>query len=159
MQSVFMLMMSYLFLLSHHLRISLLHLQMPCLDHIRFILTILVLIQGPLLTHLVCHCPLQLWCCIHPIYFPSEMYSYTRNPHLIYNFLSYHRLSSPYYAIVSTLSSVSIPKSISETLSHPGWRQAIVEEIDALYSNDTLGSFHLTSWQVFSLGLYIESWS
>ena len=46
----------------------------------------------------------------------------TRNPHPIYNFLSYHRLSSSYYDFVSTLSSVSLPKSTSEALSHPGWR-------------------------------------
>ena len=44
----------------------------------------------------------------------------TRNPHLIYNFLSYHRLSSPYYAFVSAISSVSLPKSTHEALSHPG---------------------------------------
>ena len=44
----------------------------------------------------------------------------TRNPHPIYNFLSYHRLSSPYYAFVSVISSVSLPKSTPEALSHPG---------------------------------------
>ena len=44
----------------------------------------------------------------------------TRNPHPIYNFLSYHRLSSSYSAFVSTLSSISLPKSTSEALSHPG---------------------------------------
>ena len=46
----------------------------------------------------------------------------TRNPHPIYNFLSYHRLSSSYSAFVSTLSSVSLLKSTSEALFHPGWR-------------------------------------
>ena len=46
----------------------------------------------------------------------------TRNPHPIYNFLSYHRLSSPYSAFVSAISSVSLPKSTHEALSHPGWR-------------------------------------
>ncbi|RVW74545.1 Retrovirus-related Pol polyprotein from transposon TNT 1-94 [Vitis vinifera] len=60
---------------------------------------------------------------------------YTRNPHPIYNFLSYHRLSSSYSAFVSTLSSVSLPKSTSEALSHPGWRQAMVDEMAALHSN------------------------
>ena len=35
----------------------------------------------------------------------------TRNPHPIYNFLSYHRLSSPYSAFVSAISFVSLPKS------------------------------------------------
>ena len=61
----------------------------------------------------------------------------TSNPHLVYNFLSFHRLSLPYFAFVSTLSSVSTPKSTSEALSHPGWKQAMAEEMDALYSNDT----------------------
>ena len=38
----------------------------------------------------------------------------TRNPHLIYNFLSYHWLSSPYSAFVSAISFVSLPKSTPE---------------------------------------------
>ena len=45
---------------------------------------------------------------------------FTCNPHPVYNFLSFHRLSLPYFAFVSTLSSVSTPKSTSETLSHLG---------------------------------------
>ncbi|RVW47609.1 Copia protein [Vitis vinifera] len=61
----------------------------------------------------------------------------TRNPHPIYNFLSYHRLSSPYSAFISAISSVSLPKSTHEALSHPGWRQAMVDEMAALHSNDT----------------------
>ena len=44
----------------------------------------------------------------------------TPNPHPIYNFLSYHRLSSPYSAFVSAISSVSLPKSTHEALPHPG---------------------------------------
>ena len=60
----------------------------------------------------------------------------TSNPHHIYNFLSFHRLSLPYFSFVSTLSSISTPKSTSEALSHPGWKQAMAEEMDALYSND-----------------------
>ena len=61
----------------------------------------------------------------------------TSNPYPVYNFLSFHRLSLPYFAFVSTLSFVSTPKSTRETLSHPGWKQAMAEEMDALYSNDT----------------------
>ncbi|RVX13353.1 Retrovirus-related Pol polyprotein from transposon RE1 [Vitis vinifera] len=61
----------------------------------------------------------------------------TRNPHPIYNFLSYHRLSSPYSAFVSAISSVSLPKSTPEALSHPGWRHAMVDEMAALHSNGT----------------------
>ncbi|RVW26617.1 Retrovirus-related Pol polyprotein from transposon TNT 1-94 [Vitis vinifera] len=62
----------------------------------------------------------------------------TRNPHPIYNFLSYHRLSSPYSAFVSAISSVSLPKSTPEALSHPGWRQAMVDEM-LLYTPMALG--------------------
>ena len=45
---------------------------------------------------------------------------FTNNPHLVYNFLNFHYLSLPYFVFVSTLSSVSTPKSTSEALSHPG---------------------------------------
>ena len=61
----------------------------------------------------------------------------TCNPHPVYNFLTFHRLSLPYFAFVSILSSISTPKSTSETFSHPGWKQAMTLEIDALYSNGT----------------------
>ena len=61
----------------------------------------------------------------------------TRDPHPIYNFLSYHRLSSPYFAFVYAISSVPLPKSTLKALSHPGWRQTMVDEMTALHSNDT----------------------
>ena len=61
----------------------------------------------------------------------------TSNPHPIYNFLSFHCLSLPYFVFVSTLSSVPTPKSTSEALSHPSWKQVMAEEMDALYSNGT----------------------
>ena len=61
----------------------------------------------------------------------------TSNPHPVYNFLSFRHLSLPYFAFVSTLSSVSTPKSTSEALTHPGLKQAMTKEIDALYSNGT----------------------
>ena len=61
---------------------------------------------------------------------------FTSNPHPVYNFLSFHRLSLPYFVFVSTLSSVSTPKSTNEALSHPGRKQVMTEEMDALYSND-----------------------
>ena len=44
----------------------------------------------------------------------------SRNPHPIYNLLTYHRLSSPYSAFISTLSFFSLPKTVHETLSHLG---------------------------------------
>ena len=61
----------------------------------------------------------------------------TRNPHPIYNFLSYLRLSSPYSAFVSAICSVSLPKSTPKALSHPDWRWAMVDEMAALHFNDT----------------------
>ena len=61
----------------------------------------------------------------------------SRNPHPIYSFLSYHRLSSPYSTFISTLSSVSLPNTVHEALSHPDWKQAMVEEITALHSTST----------------------
>lgn len=44
--------------------------------------------------------------------------THNTNPH--YTFLSYHRLSSPHYAFVLSLSSIFIPKSTGEALSHSG---------------------------------------
>ena len=61
----------------------------------------------------------------------------SRNPRPIYTFLFYHLLSSPYSTFISTLSFVSLPNTIHEVLSHLGWKQAMVEEIDALHSTGT----------------------
>ncbi|CAH9069280.1 unnamed protein product [Cuscuta europaea] len=61
----------------------------------------------------------------------------TRNPHPIYNCLSYHRLSPSHYAFVSSISSVSIPKTVQEALAHPGWRRAMLDEMAALEINRT----------------------
>ena len=38
---------------------------------------------------------------------------------------------------MSTLSSVSIPQTVHEALSHPNWKQAMVEEMAALHSSGT----------------------
>ena len=80
----------------------------------------------------------------------------TRNPHPVYNFLSYHRLSLPYFAFVFTLSSVSIPQSTSEALSHSGWKQVMDEEMDVLYFNGTwkLVTFPLGKSHVGFLWVY-----
>ena len=61
----------------------------------------------------------------------------TRNPHPIYNFLSYHRLSPFYCSFLSSVSSVPIPKNVKEALDHPGWRQAMIAEMQALEHNHT----------------------
>ncbi|RDX96421.1 hypothetical protein CR513_20926, partial [Mucuna pruriens] len=60
-----------------------------------------------------------------PIAFQKGIRS-TRNPHPIY--LSNHRLSPSYFSFVSSVSSITIPKSICEALDHPGWRQAMALE-------------------------------
>ena len=44
----------------------------------------------------------------------------TCNPHPIYNFLSYHRLSPSYSSFVFSLSSITIPSTVREALNHPG---------------------------------------
>ncbi|KAJ7979031.1 Retrovirus-related Pol polyprotein from transposon TNT 1-94 [Quillaja saponaria] len=67
----------------------------------------------------------------------------TCNPYPIYTFLSYHRLSSPYYAFVSSLSSISVPKSTSDALAYPEWRQAMIDKMNALHTNGT--------WELVSL--------
>ena len=51
--------------------------------------------------------------------------------------MSYHRLSSPYSAFVSTISSVSLPKNTNEALSYLDRRQAMVDEMAALHSTGT----------------------
>ena len=61
----------------------------------------------------------------------------TSNPHPIYNFLSYHRLSSPYSTFVSIISSVFLPNNTNEALSHPSLRQALVDEMVVLHSTGT----------------------
>ena len=59
------------------------------------------------------------------------------NSHPIYNFLTYHRLSSPYSAFVSTLTFVYVPQTVHKVLAHPDWKQAMVEEMIALHSSGT----------------------
>ena len=72
------------------------------------------------------------------------------NPHPIYNFLTYHRLSSPSSAFISTLSSVSLPKSVQDALFISSWKHAMDEEMDALHSTGTwdLVSLHASQFLV-----------
>jgi len=46
-------------------------------------------------------------------------------------------LSPSYLAFASALSNVSIPKTLHEALSHPGWKQAMIDEMITLESNQT----------------------
>ena len=61
----------------------------------------------------------------------------TRNPYPVYNFLSYHLLSPPYFSFVSSLSSIKVLNNVHEALGHLGWRQAMIDETKALEHNDT----------------------
>ena len=61
----------------------------------------------------------------------------------VYNYLRYDRLSPNYSAFVSSLSSVPIPKTAGEALSHPCWRQGMHDEMEALQANGT--------WELVSL--------
>ena len=35
------------------------------------------------------------------------------------------------------MDSISLPNKVSEALAHPGWRSAMIEEMDALTANGT----------------------
>ena len=59
----------------------------------------------------------------------------TRNPSPHYIDLYYHRLSPLHYTCLSSLSSVSIPKSPGEALSPPEWRQTMIDKMCALQSS------------------------
>lgn len=39
--------------------------------------------------------------------------------------------------LVAALSSITIPMNVHEALSHPGWRQAMIDAMTALESNST----------------------
>ena len=89
--------MSYLFLLSYHLPISLLHLQMLCLDHFRFIFVVLVLLRPLVESSSMPQsspAPVPQPYDDLPIAIRKDTCS-TSNPHPVYNFLSFHRLSYP----------------------------------------------------------------
>ena len=109
--------MSYLypfFILSQipHLYLQLLH-----LNHYKFILVPRILTPGLRPTHFQWLPSSTTSVLPSPIDLPIDVRTGTRssrNPHPIYNFLTYHRLSSPYSTFISTLSSVSLPKTVHE---------------------------------------------
>ena len=67
----------------------------------------------------------------------SSNYFIGTRPEITYTALSYHRLSQPFYTCFSSISSVSIPKFVGDVLAHPGWRQAKLNEMNALQDNGT----------------------
>jgi len=61
----------------------------------------------------------------------------TRIPFSHYTYLSYHRLSQPFYSCLLSISFVSIPKFIGDVLAHPCWHHEMLEEMNALQNNGT----------------------
>ena len=57
------------------------------------------------------------------------------SPNLFVCFL-YH-LSSSSCSFIASLDSISLPNTVHEALSHPGWRSVIVDEMQALDDNGT----------------------
>ena len=55
----------------------------------------------------------------------------------IANFVSYDHLSSSSSVLVASIDSISVPKTVTEALNHPGWKNAMLEEIRALEDNHT----------------------
>nr|GEW67359.1 zinc finger, CCHC-type [Tanacetum cinerariifolium] len=52
-------------------------------------------------------------------------------------FISYDNLSISFRAFVTNLDAILVPKTIGETLAHPGWRAVMIEEMNALDHNGT----------------------
>ena len=50
-------------------------------------------------------------------------------------FASYNYLSSSSYSFIASPNSISLPNTVCKALSHPSWRSAMVEEIQALDGN------------------------
>ena len=50
---------------------------------------------------------------------------------------AYDRLSSQSCSFITSLDSISLSNKVSKALAHPGWRSAMIEEMDALTDNDT----------------------
>ncbi|KAK8923598.1 hypothetical protein KSP39_PZI019101 [Platanthera zijinensis] len=57
--------------------------------------------------------------------------------HPLTNYVSLHRLTPPLYAFATSLSSISIPYSVQEALTHTGWWAAMKDEMRALWANQT----------------------
>ena len=57
--------------------------------------------------------------------------------HPISSFVSYNHLSSFSCSFIASLDSISLPNTVYETLSHPGWRSAMVDEMQTLDYNGT----------------------
>ncbi|XP_076899988.1 protein ARABIDILLO 2-like [Bidens hawaiensis] len=63
----------------------------------------------------------------------SNLHNVSHQP----DYVGYSHLSPEAHAYSATLDSYPIPKNVTTALAHPGWRQAIEEELGALRSNHT----------------------
>ena len=63
--------------------------------------------------------------------------------HPIFSFCTYNQLSSQSCSFIASLDSISLPNTFQEALSHPGWRSAMIEEMDALNGNGTWNLVYL----------------
>ena len=63
--------------------------------------------------------------------------------HPISSFCTYNQLSSQSCSFIASLDSISLPNTFQEVLSPPGWRSAMIEEMDALNENGTYNLVHL----------------
>ena len=57
--------------------------------------------------------------------------------HTISLFVSYNHFSSSSCFFIASLDSISLPNTVREALSHPGWRNAMVEDMHVLDDNGT----------------------
>ena len=60
-----------------------------------------------------------------------------KSTYSIANFVSYDHLSSSSSVLVAFIDSISVPKTIIEGLNHPGWKNAMLEEICAFEDSHT----------------------
>ena len=63
--------------------------------------------------------------------------------HPISSFCTYNQLSTQSCSFIASLDSISLPNTFQEALSHPGWRSAMIEGMDALNGNGTCNLVHL----------------
>ncbi|EOY08968.1 Uncharacterized protein TCM_024268 [Theobroma cacao] len=113
----------------------------------------------PPIVHVYSKRPEAQTTCPLPVPSPSDLVSNDHEPSLhlpialrkgkcqctypISSFVSYDHLSFSSGSFVASLDSISIPKTVHEALSHPGWRAAMVEEMVALDGNCTWDSVDL----------------
>ena len=63
--------------------------------------------------------------------------------HPISSFCTYNQLFFQSCSFIASLESILLPNTFQEALSHPGWHNAITEEMDALDGNGTWNLVHL----------------